>query len=318
MVPPPARACSRAAAKISASAAVIEITFARMNIAPWSNSFSSVTLLVNTGTGVGARDFSGGDLCRAFLGGFPERKLRALVGDLQRAEKMNQVPGLFRLDHVGERRHWRAVQPGHKNFVEVMVGRTALEARAHCEIVGTNRLIVAIGQGRCRRAIAASFRAMALPALQLLEKLLAVLNRFDTELRLGWDINRITGLFALETRRKAFDERNEVGALLLGERNPRWHVAHNEATADGVVKIFVQRQSSGRRRSALKDGCVKIARLDIQIRLRRVIAGRQPVLAAAIAAKAVASPAKAKIELLAGIGMASELAHVRFGFLGSG
>src|SRR6266404_3201229 len=147
---------------------------------------------------------------------------------------------------------------------------------------------------------------MALPAFQLLKEFLAMLNRFDGDFRLGGNFYGIAWLFSLKARREGFDERYQIGALLAGEGEPRRHVGHNEPAPDRIVEIFVGGQSSGRRRTALENRRVKISWLDIQVRLSRIVACGKPILTAAVAAKAMASPAETKVELSAGIGMPRE------------
>ena len=66
------------------------------------------------------------------------------MSDLQRPQIVHQVPGVFGLNLVAERGHRRAVQTGHEDLVQVLVGFSRLEPRSGREIVGANRFIVAI------------------------------------------------------------------------------------------------------------------------------------------------------------------------------
>src|ERR1700737_4758032 len=107
---------------------------------------------------------------------------------------MHQVPSFFGLNDVRKRRHGSPVQTGHENLVEILVGGSAFEACTNGEIVWTYRLVVAISERRGRGTIAPSFRAMAFPTFELLEKFLTMLDAVNGELRLRRHGNRITGL----------------------------------------------------------------------------------------------------------------------------
>src|SRR6266850_2100477 len=115
---------------------------------------------------------------------------------------MHEVPSVFRLDDVGKRRHRRAVEAGHENLIEIMVGRAALEAGALGKIVRSYRLIVAVRKRGSGGTIAAAFGAMALPAFQLGEEFFSVLDAIQGERGLGGNIDDIAGLVGLPARRE--------------------------------------------------------------------------------------------------------------------
>src|ERR1700730_4227265 len=146
----------------------------------------SPKLLLDARTGRGPADFLRFDEFSSLFGTHPKSELRTFVGDLQRAQVMHQVPGVFRLDDVGKRRHRRAVEAGHENLIEIMVGRAALEAGAGSKIVRPNRLIVAVRKRGSGGTIAAAFGAMALPAFQLGEELFSVLDAIQSSGGVGW------------------------------------------------------------------------------------------------------------------------------------
>src|SRR5271170_7358710 len=108
---------------------------------------------------------------------------------------MNQVPCVVRLDHVCKGRHWRTVKAGHEDPVEIAVGIAAHESVARRKIKRLDGIALAVGQRRSRWAIGITRRAMALPALQLLEEFAAVQDAFDSDGSFRWDVQSGTGLF---------------------------------------------------------------------------------------------------------------------------
>src|SRR5216683_4728509 len=118
---------------------------------------------------------------------------------------MHQVPGLFGLNHIGEGSHLRAVQTGHKDAVQLLIGSAALGAVGARKVVWPNRLVVAIGQGRSGWTITTAFLSVALPAFELLEEFAAVLDALDGQLRFSRDGNRVARLLGFEARRKRLD-----------------------------------------------------------------------------------------------------------------
>ncbi len=159
---------------------------------------------------------------------------------LQCAEIVHQIPGFFRLHHVGERRHRRAVNSGHENPIEVLVGTAALGAIGRSEIVWPDRLIVAVGKSRSRRPITTAFLPMALPAFQLLEEFSAMLNACHCQRSVPAEWEWVSRLFRLKARRERLDESHKVGALLGRQRFPAWHVREIESPIQGIVQILVQ------------------------------------------------------------------------------
>src|SRR6267378_1450641 len=263
-------------------------------------------LLLDAGTGRGPGDSLRVDDFSSLFGTHPESEFRTLVGDLQSAQVMHQVPSVFRLDDVGKRRHRRAVKAGHENLIEIMVGRAALEAGAGSKIVGPNRLIVAVRKRGSGRTIAAAFGAMALPAFQLGEEFFSVLDAIHGERGLGGNIDDIAGLVGLPARREGFDESDEIRAVLVRQGDPRRHVGIVKTTDERVDEILVRWQSACRRRSALVRRRDEIPRQNIEV---------WPIFTVAVAEEAVATPAVAKVQLSSGAHVPSIFADVGFSLL---
>src|SRR5437762_2598664 len=181
-------------------------------------------LLFDTGTRGCAGDFLGLNDFSAFFGSHPKGELWTLGSHLQRAQVVHQIPGIFRLDDVGERGHRGAIQAGHENLVQVMVCGAALEAGTRCKIVGADGLIIAVGQRCSRWSIASALLPVAFPAFQLGEELLPVLDAIQGDRGFGRNFERIAGLVRLPARREGLDESDHIRPLLFGEGIPRRHV----------------------------------------------------------------------------------------------
>src|ERR1700676_2586828 len=217
---------------------------------------------------------------------------------------MYEIPGVVRLDHVRERRHGRAVQAGHEDLVDILVGVAALEARvtlSRGEIVGTNRLILAVGEGRGRRTVALPMRTMTLPAFELGEERFAVGNTLHGDRRLGRNLDRVAGFFLLPTGREDLDVGHQIGALLFGEGTPDRHVGVGEAARDGVEDIFIGGQRAGKSGAALESRNGEVARLRIK---------PNRVLAIGISIVAVTAGTIAAVVGLRGSGMPGDIADV--------
>src|SRR5947209_228351 len=104
---------------------------------------------------------------------------------------------------------------------------------------------------------------MALPAFQFLKQRL---SRFDA-VRGGFgflgNFNGSTRLLLLPAGREVLYVGGQVGAVLIGEGQPMRHVGVNQAAADAVVDVFVQRQSTGWSRAAAEGGHREIPRFGI-------------------------------------------------------
>src|SRR6266481_4571031 len=169
-------------------------------LAPPKSRFPTPKLLLDAGAGRGPANFLCFDEFSSLFGTHPKSEFRALVGKLQRAQVMHQVPSVFRLDDVGKRRHRRAVEAGHENFIEIMVARAALETGALGKIVGPNRLLVAVRKRGSGGTIAAAFGAMALPAFQLGEQFFAMLDALERKCGLRRNGDRVSRFVALPPR----------------------------------------------------------------------------------------------------------------------
>src|SRR5208283_1246867 len=146
--------------------------------------------------------------------------LLAVPVDLQRTQEMNEIPGIVRLNYVGEGWHRRAIQTGHEDLVDILVGLAALEARIVAtgrEVVGADRIVLAVGESRGGGAIALTMCAMTFPALQFGEECLAVGNALERNGGLWRNRDRRAGFFFSRGGKKNFKKRIEIGALLLEE-----------------------------------------------------------------------------------------------------
>ena len=218
--------------------------------------------------------------------------------DLQSTEEVHQVPGLFRLEVIGEGRHGRSIQTRHKDFVQVLVGLAALKARTLGKVVRTDRLIVVVGQCGGGRTVPMAFLAVAFPAFHFCEEFFPVFDAVHRQGRFRRYADGRARLFVLPAWRKGLDEGHQVGALLVGQRLPGRHIGVIEAARDSLEEILVGWQSAGGRRATLK-----LAGENVKVR---------GVLAVAVAADPVTTPAIAIVKLFPGAGMPRPFADMGF------
>src|SRR5258706_7270474 len=167
---------------------------------------------------------------------------------LQRAQVVYEVPGVVGLDNICERRHGRAVQTGHENTIEVLIGYATLETSiVSCrgEVVRTDGLIFAVGEGRSRRAVTVTLLAMTLPALHLLEEIVATPDTSNINRRLSRDLDRLPRFFRLPALLEGLDVANQILPILVAQPPPRGHVAGFDAPHQRVDQVRVQRAGSG-------------------------------------------------------------------------
>src|SRR5205814_10635806 len=129
--------------------------------------------------------------------------LLTVAVDLKRAQVMNQIPCVIGLHHIRERRHRSSIKTGHEDAIEILIAAATLEASVVAgvrEVVRTNGLVFAVGQGCGRGTISASLLTMALPAFHLLEKFSSVGHALGSNRRLGGNLDRISRLLALPAR----------------------------------------------------------------------------------------------------------------------
>jgi hypothetical protein len=122
------------------------------------------------------------------------------VQGLKGAQEMNKIPGIVRLNNVGERRHGRAIHAGHENAVEVLIGFAALEAGTSRKVIGTNRVILTVGKRRSRWAVAMPFGSVTFPTFHFLKKFAPMENAFDGYGGFGRNVDRRAGFFGFPTR----------------------------------------------------------------------------------------------------------------------
>src|SRR5882672_1567057 len=127
-------------------------------------------------------------------------QLRRFEGYLQGAQEVHQIPSLFGFDVVRKRGHGRSVKPRHKNTVEILVGRAALEPLARREIVRPNRISLGVGKCQGGGAIPAAFGSMALPALYFVKQLPPMQNALDGRRGFWRNGDRCAGLLGLPSR----------------------------------------------------------------------------------------------------------------------
>src|SRR5206468_3930073 len=155
-------------------------------------------------------------------GGFGHGFLRIR---LKSSQVMDQIPGLFRFKILKIRRHWRSVQSGHENAIEILVRLATLKSLPGGEIVDRNRPVLTICKRRSRRPISVSFLSVTLRALHFLVYLPSAV---DALLSVGW-LRRYRHhrfwLFFTKTWRKGFYIGDEINSLLSGERQPGRHGA---------------------------------------------------------------------------------------------
>src|ERR1700686_416074 len=118
------------------------------------------------------------------------------------------------------------------------------------------------------------------------------------------------GLLGLPAFGERFDEGYQVGAVLVGQRDPGWHAGIGEPAHERVVNVLIRWQSTRRRRAAFERCRHEVARLDVQVRRVRVTARWEPVLAVSVTTETMAAPAIAKIKLFAGVRVAGDFADV--------
>ena len=81
---------------------------------------------------------------------------------------MHQIPCIIGLNYIGKRRHGRPVHTGHEDPVEILIRRAALEAGVVArvgKVIRSNRLILAIGQGRSGWPVPASLLARGISSI---------------------------------------------------------------------------------------------------------------------------------------------------------
>ena len=192
----------------------------------------------------------------------PHRRLRR-VQRLQRAQEMHEIPRLIGLQLIGERGHRRAVESGHEDPVQVLVGFATHEAGTRLEIVRTDGIVLAVRQRLGGWAVPVSRRPVTLPAFQVLKQLPAAQNALDRRRGLGRNRDRPAGLCGPPARRERLDVRDEVDAVLWRERDPGRHVGRDEAPRHRIEEILIRGQRARRRRAALENPQREIAGLGI-------------------------------------------------------
>ena len=103
---------------------------------------------------------------------------------LKRPQIVNQIPRVIRLDHIRKGRHRCPVNARHEDLIKILVRRTALEARivgGVSEVVGPNRLLFAVSQGRSRRPVAAPLLALGVTSALAANPTLAGIAPFVAE-----------------------------------------------------------------------------------------------------------------------------------------
>src|ERR1700730_12250299 len=90
----------------------------------------------------------------------PERQFLVVrERHLQSAQEMYQVPRVVRLDRVREGRHWRTIEAGHEDAIQIAVAIAAHKSLARRKIKGLDGIALAIRQRRSRGAVRVTLRA---------------------------------------------------------------------------------------------------------------------------------------------------------------
>src|SRR5258708_31618245 len=166
-----------------------------------------------------------------------------------------------------------------------------------------NWLAVVVGQGSGRRAVAAPLVAVALEALKFGKEFLPVLEAVQVDSGLRRHLDGIARLFAFEARRKRLDVGDEIGPLLVDQLVPCRHAGVDEASCDGVKKVFVSGQCPRGRGAAFKCRGNKIPRQKVEI---------WSIFAVAVPVRSVAAPAITVVQRFTRIGVPGPFSDVRF------
>src|SRR5260370_11108993 len=102
---------------------------------------------------------------------------------------------------------------------------------------------------------------MTFPALHPGKYLAAGFDALGGDFWFGRNLDGHSRFFVRPAGREVLHPGDEVGALLLGEGAPLRHVGTVEAASDGVEKILVGRQGSGRSGAALEYSQLKVTGL---------------------------------------------------------
>src|SRR5208282_360874 len=164
-----------------------------------------------------------------------------------------------------------------------------------------------VGQGGSGRPIGHTLDAVAFPALDAGEYITSGLDAIRRDFGLGRDLDGRSRLLVRPTRREVLNPGHKVGALLLGQRVPLRHVGAVQAPSDGVEKILIGRQSSGRSGAALEDTQLEVAGLLVNggLHVRGVFA--VPITQGAVTADAVPAVGEGGI-----FGVAGNISDVAF------
>jgi len=220
---------------------------------------------------------------------------------------VNEVPGLIRFQPVHVCRHGRPVQPSHENAVEISVGLSALEAGSRAEVVGDNRIVLAVTQCRRRRSVPVPLFTVTLEAFQRFVHFFAALDAIGRDRRLGRNLDRGIRLLFLEAFRERLHICDKIGALLAREGIPSGHCRRVNAPADRIEQIAVEWNAARGRRTALEEAHREIPRLRIDPR---------SILTLPVSARAVTADAIAPVQLLPALGTACQVSDLAF--LGKG
>src|SRR5262249_2292012 len=126
--------------------------------------------------------------------------LCAATVNLKRAQEVDKIPGVIRLNGVGIGGHGSTVEASHENPVDVSIRGTALKPRvvpALNKVVRPDGLILAVGQRRCRRAVSLPLRPVTFPAFQFCVQRFAMGNAFNGYGRLGRNRDRLASFLLL-------------------------------------------------------------------------------------------------------------------------
>src|SRR5580692_6500193 len=137
--------------------------------------------------------------------------------------------------------------------------------RSAAQVKGRDRIALTVSERRSGRTISSPFFSMAEPAVHGLKEFCATLHALRRGGWLGRNHHRSSRFLFLKSRRKTLYVCDKINPLLARQGFPRWHASGVNATADRIVQVAIQWQTSTRRRSAFECSLCEIARLGIKI-----------------------------------------------------
>ncbi len=115
----------------------------------------------------------------------------------ERGDEVCDRPSLLGLEGVEERRHGRPVQPRAHRPEDILAGRTSPEGPALRQVSRADWIAPVVHQGRRRRSVAPTDRAVALDAAVFLVELLSELDGLVRRVRRAWERHGLGNVLSL-------------------------------------------------------------------------------------------------------------------------